>query len=65
MQENMLALIQAEYSCLCFLLVMRFWALFAASARDWLFRIGNIRKKITGGFLMGAGVALALSRRSI
>ncbi len=39
------------------------WAIFAASARGWLDRVGNIRNKITGGFLVGAGVALALSRR--
>lgn len=41
------------------------WALFAASARPWLTRFGSIRNKITSGFLLTAGLGLALSRRSI
>jgi threonine/homoserine/homoserine lactone efflux protein len=41
------------------------WALFAASARNCLNRFGNLRKKVTGGFLFGAGLGLALSRRSL
>jgi threonine/homoserine/homoserine lactone efflux protein len=40
------------------------WALFAASARDWLIRVGKIRNRMTSGFLFGAGLALALSRRN-
>jgi threonine/homoserine/homoserine lactone efflux protein len=41
------------------------WAIFAASARGWLQKFGAFRNRLTGGFLVGAGVSLALSRRSI
>jgi len=41
------------------------WALFAASARVWLAKFGHIRNKITSGFLVTAGLGLAMSRRSI
>jgi len=41
------------------------WAIFAASARNWLSRFGSLRNKVTGGFLFGAGLGLALSRRNI
>ena len=41
------------------------WAVFAASARNWLGRIGHLHNRISGGFLVGAGLGLALSRRSI
>ena len=41
------------------------WALFAASARKWLKKIGKIRYKLTGGLLVGAGIGLALSRRTL
>lgn len=41
------------------------WALFAASARGWFRRFGSLRNKLTGGFLLGAGLGLALSRRTI
>jgi threonine/homoserine/homoserine lactone efflux protein len=40
------------------------WAVFAAGARAWLERIGHLHKRISGAFLVGAGVGLALSRRS-
>lgn len=40
------------------------WAVFAASARRWLGRVGRLRNKITGGFLLAAGAALALSHRN-
>ncbi len=40
------------------------WAVFAAAARNYLIRIKNIRRKITGGLLVGAGLGLALSRRT-
>lgn len=40
------------------------WAVFAASARDWLNRYGNLRNKVTGSFLFGAGIGLAFSRRN-
>jgi len=41
------------------------WALFAASARSWFTRVGAIRNRVTGGLLVGAGIGLALSRRSL
>lgn len=41
------------------------WAVFAGAARAWLKRIGRWHKRISGGFMIGAGVSLALSRRSI
>ncbi len=41
------------------------WAVFAASARNWLGRIGHLHNRISGGILVGAGLGLALSRRSI
>ena len=41
------------------------WALFAASARPWLSGFGQLRNRITGGFLCGAGIGLALTRRAV
>jgi threonine/homoserine/homoserine lactone efflux protein len=41
------------------------WALFAATARGWLRGFGRLRNRITGGFLFGAGVGLALTRRAL
>ncbi|MGI9261010.1 MAG: LysE family translocator [Woeseiaceae bacterium] len=41
------------------------WALFAASARVWLAKFGHLRNKITSGFLLTAGLGLAMSRRNI
>ena len=41
------------------------WALTAASARGWIRQFGALRNRLTGGFLVGAGVGLALSRRTI
>ena len=41
------------------------WALFAASARRGLSRYGHLRNRVTGGFLMAAGLGLALSRRNV
>jgi threonine/homoserine/homoserine lactone efflux protein len=38
------------------------WAVFASAARRWLGRFGRFRNKLTGGFLFGAGVGLALSK---
>lgn len=59
---------QLPVIALAFLLVVvagdLLWAIFAASARDWIGRIGRWRNRIAGGFLIGAGLALALSRRS-
>jgi threonine/homoserine/homoserine lactone efflux protein len=39
------------------------WALFAASARRFLGRLGPLRQRITGGFLVAGGLGLALTRR--
>ena len=41
------------------------WAVFAAAARGWLGGFGHFHDEISGGFLLGAGLGLALSRRSI
>ena len=41
------------------------WAVFAGAARGWLGRIGRLHNRISGGFLIGAGVSLALARRSL
>lgn len=40
------------------------WAVFAAAARRWLARVGHLHNRISGGFLISAGLGLALSRRS-
>lgn len=41
------------------------WVAFAGMARDWIVRFGSLRNKITAGVLVGAGVGLALARRSM
>lgn len=41
------------------------WALFAASARNWLKKYEKFRNKLTGGLLVSAGVGLALTRQSL
>ncbi|MFQ6004487.1 MAG: LysE family translocator [Woeseia sp.] len=41
------------------------WVTFAGSARKWFGRFGTLTNKFTGGFLFGAGVGLALARRSM
>ena len=41
------------------------WAVFAAFARKWLNKYRNLRNKVTGSFLFGAGIGLAFSRRSL
>ena len=41
------------------------WAVFAAAARKWFGRWAGLRNRITGGFLVGAGLGLALSRRPL
>ena len=40
------------------------WVAFAGSARKWLSKVGRLRNKISGGFLVGAGVGLALARKT-
>ena len=41
------------------------WVAFAGSARTWISKVGRLRNRIAGGFLIGAGVGLALVRKSI
>ncbi len=41
------------------------WAVFAAAARTWLNRVGHLHNRISGAFLVSAGMVLALSRRSL
>lgn len=41
------------------------WVAFAGSARTWFSKVGRLRNRIAGGFLVGAGVGLALARKSI
>lgn len=41
------------------------WAVFAAAARAWLKCISHLHNRVTGAFLVSAGVGLALSRRSL
>ena len=41
------------------------WVLFASSARRFLGRVSLWRNRLTGGFLIAAGIGLALSRRNI
>jgi threonine/homoserine/homoserine lactone efflux protein len=41
------------------------WAVFASSARRFLGKYGDLRNRITGGFLLGAAAGLALSRRPV
>jgi len=41
------------------------WAASASSARQVLIHYGRLRNRLTGGFLVAAGVGLALSRRDI
>lgn len=39
------------------------WALFASRARLWLARFARLRNRLTGAFLVAAGLGLALARR--
>jgi threonine/homoserine/homoserine lactone efflux protein len=40
------------------------WAAFASSARKVLQKYSHWRNRLTGGFLIAAGVGLALARRT-
>ncbi len=40
------------------------WALGAGAARRFIARYGRLRNRLTGGFLVAAGVGLALARRT-
>ena len=39
------------------------WAVFASAARRWLKGFGQLRNRLTGGFLIGSGLGLALARQ--
>ena len=41
------------------------WVAFAGSARKWFVKVGRLRNRIAGGFLVTAGVGLALARKTI
>lgn len=41
------------------------WAAFATSARRPLARLAGLRQRLTGAFLVAAGIGLALSRRNV
>ncbi len=41
------------------------WVAFAGSARTLFSKVGKLRNRIAGGFLVAAGVGLALARKSI
>ncbi len=41
------------------------WVAFAGSARTSFSKVGKLRNRIAGGFLVAAGVGLALARKSI
>lgn len=59
---------QAAILCATFLAVAvaidTGWAVAAGRARFLLARHGKLRNRISGGFLMGAGLAVAMTRRS-
>jgi threonine/homoserine/homoserine lactone efflux protein len=40
------------------------WALLAARARRFLATRGRLRNRLSGGLLIGAGIGLALARKS-
>ena len=40
------------------------WALLAARARRFLATRGRLRNRLSGGLMIGAGVGLALARKS-
>ena len=41
------------------------WVALAGSARKWFVKVGRLRNRIAGGFLVTAGVGLALARKTI
>lgn len=41
------------------------WVAFAGSARKWFGKFHRLRNKVTGSFLLGAGIGLALARKSM
>ena len=57
------ALVSTVFLCMLFLGDVA-WAFFASSARTLLLGFGSLRNRITGAFLVAAGVGLAVSRRT-
>jgi threonine/homoserine/homoserine lactone efflux protein len=41
------------------------WVACAGSARAWFNKVGKLRNRMAGGFLIGAGAGLALARKTI
>ncbi len=41
------------------------WVAIATSARQWFDKIGKLRNKIAGGFLVDTGIGFALARKSM
>ena len=60
---SLLALVVATVFLSVLFLGDMVWALTAVSARRLLDRYAGARNRLTGGFLVAAGVGLALSRR--
>jgi threonine/homoserine/homoserine lactone efflux protein len=58
-----IAVLSATFLALA-VLVDGSWALLAARARRFLATRGRLRNRLSGGLLLGAGVGLALARRS-
>jgi threonine/homoserine/homoserine lactone efflux protein len=58
-----IAVLSATFLALA-VLVDGSWALLAARARRFLGSRGRLRNRLSGGLLLGAGVGLALARKS-
>jgi threonine/homoserine/homoserine lactone efflux protein len=58
-----IALLSATFLALA-ILVDGGWALLAARARRFLATRGKLRNRLSGGLMIGAGIGLALARKS-